>query len=1202
MKKMLKIAVLLMALFLGINVVKADECDDYILYAGNNFLGYNDNYMNYQNSSYHYEKYTFKNRAGSSVVGFCRNVGWSAGKNNNNQIYKCKEALFDTADSSKSTKKLMYDAGIVAILRDGGSSDNENTATAVALRVYEMFWPEFNSNGRNKVKVHYAHQYYVNKWNDDEEIVKLLNETVGTVKKDYNTALEVKSFKGISGNILTDTIEKRAKELLIIGLKAAKNYKDNGSASIKHTETAMKTPNATNENGTITYKMSLVYNYNFSKFNKSTGAYAKFKFNCKNCAKNNVNYEIKVNDQTIQNETDLLDFLENGTGNVKVIVELTANSKNYSCEGLNYEVDLEYYDTSIANKVYDMYSNACSRSADCQHFYVLDSKNEAKHITLEDTIELCKDGASSNSSCSAHIGNDVCKDEETSTLVIKEGYTKSNACNTEASPNILSCIIGGKDASGNSFHEEEFETSYCSVWCKEDYHFTMPGNKELNSGRYFSLASQIKGTKTCYTSAINTSQFKKDLDEARERVIDAYNDYAVYKAASGKNGELKEDHKVKIYNLSWSCTQTVDSCENNKNSCINSCSVDCLNTGKPASVCASTCRTSCACNEMNDHPGCVSGKEITTEIAEITVNVYEFEFDFPEIYNYDGSLKNSYTSGNITCSGSKCKYRSIDTIECASTCKATSGGYICSSGSTCKKTQEAQPFSESSVSEKYNLFKNAYGVGSTSAGVFSENGKPITPPKSSGIPSNSFIGVIANYNYCSAWEMDYTFDPDMYFWYEDNYMNSVNTNKMETVGNIEVDNKQTELRCAGSVDNAYETCSSGWTSSYITSSEEMFVCTPNGECGKQTIQIAATSRMKASMNGKGSYITPTQFYTIYPSGAVVVAEEGTKIENGNELTNGLPVGLGTPAGVYNYTLIVENLGEYYNSDKLGRIWGDHDSVVAVTLEQNDNCIDNAAWKDTVTINGTYFDEGVYNCAYKVNCPDCPVVCDPTCKNPNCPENNCPTVCDPPCVYNNGADINYRPITPDDLNPNDRELGKNWKFDEKNITTALELKAYVTTHEIMDAGETIYDINYESTDNEFTMKVTMDSKMINKIRKYNDKYEDTLGYQNNTLKCYDHTNSNDGQVYKNVYCYSTFIDELLYDNDTKDNIKITPNGSRVIGSDEDDSDRLRKTNTQLSGYWTTWSEASLNKWSVTTEHGLAYYKTNYGAIGIGPSWK
>ena len=299
-------------------------------------------------------------------------------------------------------------------------------------------------------------------------------------------------------------------------------------------------------------------------------------------------------------------------------------------------------------------------------------------------------------------------------------------------------------------------------------------------------------------------------------------------------------------------------------------------------------------------------------------------------------------------------------------------------------------------------------------------------------------------------------------------LNTDSTDQLSTVGSVNKSNI-TVQRCSSDTNESYESCSTGWTSNTQFKTERKFLCYKKEsgyECGWRDVSISQTIRMKESISANGSYITPTQFYTIYPSGSIAVAAPGTKIENGTELTNKLPVGLGTTQGVYNYVLMVENLGEYYNSDELGRIWGAEDSVVSTTLKENSKCQANGALKYEVNIDGkNYFGDGVYNCAYKVNCPDCPIECEPDgCENIDCPNNDCPVDCDD-CVYtNSNTDVNYRPITPDDLNPNDRELGKNWEFNDKNIKTGLELKAYATTKEIEDLGETIYDINFEIENN------------------------------------------------------------------------------------------------------------------------------------------
>ena len=151
-------------------------------------------------------------------------------------------------------------------------------------------------------------------------------------------------------------------------------------------------------------------------------------------------------------------------------------------------------------------------------------------------------------------------------------------------------------------------------------------------------------------------------------------------------------------------------------------------------------------------------------------------------------------------------------------------------------------------------------------------------------------------------------------------------------------------------------------------------------------------------------------------------------------------------------------------------------------------------------------------------------------------------------------------------------------------------------------KSIYDINFDNNDDgEFAMEVTMDSKMISKIRAYNELHEDDGGYLNNTLDCYDHENSEDGKTYKNIYCYSTFLDKIIEEtggpgkNGGSDKIKIV-GGTRYFTEGD------RKTKTQEGGIWTTWSESNPNDWKITTETELAHYQKNYKSLGIGPSWK
>ncbi len=1187
MKKVLSVIGLSLLLNFNVSIVKADKCEELKMYANSNFDTKSSIYMNYNRSNdtvnYNFDMYTLTENSATFSI-YCRNAGVSAGKSYDGEVFYCDHKIFDATSENEEVRA--YDAGIVQILKNGYSTRNPNyntldgyqgyVATNIALRAYEMLWKNLNTNGNNNSGLSNAHKYFVNLWLDDPEIQDLLVESVGSVRDKFDYTYSVTSFTDASGANITTQIENEARRLLILGLEGAKYYRENGAASLKGVDskpTKLKEPVTTDGSGNKTYKMSLLYTFEADKF-KSNDAYINIGFNCANCTSYGVDYTVYINDNNVgknpQNTNIVEDYLTDGSGTIEYKIEFSGTSATYHCEQLNYELNLKYFDETISIEAYDMYSSGCKSNYSCQHFYLLYADDVPTELTIEDDIELCSltceelEQACDNGNgdqdacdrfqeefggdcaeCTTYVNNMTCTKED-SEINLTEGYdVDTSACGTinEDNLNVLQCIIKQRDPSGNSYqatpegYEGYIDNDYCKIYCKEDYHFVLPGVKAVNSGRYFSLEASINGTKTCYTSEIDENgTFESDLEEKREAVINAYNSYIFLYTMENTDFENVTDEKYKS-----SCTA-------------------CEPTGTEGTDSYDACGAGCEC----------ISNTCKINYKKLTYTTYGYNGEENNIKDEEhrfGTYENAGCGGTGSCTNYQDDYDSRnydEQLEVAiSTLNSSIGAYI-------------------EILNKYN--------------------------SCSGINTVEY-DMSLNYSDATGWEMNYKYDPTITFWYEESYMNSVHTtNELETVGSTSVGGFKQSF-CTSDVDKTYE-CSSGWKTSVDKGvTKRQFVCKESGNeytCGPEDIIISKAKYVKQEMTSSGSYRTPTQFYTIYPTGSIVISEAGNSdnIENSKELTNLLPVGLGTRQGVYTYALRVSDLGEYYNNDKLGRLWGDSNSVVVTILEDEDSCIEEGSLKDTVKVDNTVLSNGVYVCAYKVNCPDCPVECEVDgCKNPDCPDNYCPVECDN-CIYtNNETNINYRPITPGNINPNDRDQGVNWSYDDYEISTALELKAYATTQEIENDGENIYDLDFEnpSVDTDIAMKVTIDSTMINKIREYNDKYENDGGYANNSLKCYDFTNT-DGEVYENIYCYSTFIDELLYDNKTKDKVEII--GNRIIGTSEDDSDTLRKSNsnTQNSGYWTTWSEASSSGWTINTTNGIAYYKLNYGAIGIGPSWK
>ena len=104
---------------------------------------------------------------------------------------------------------------------------------------------------------------------------------------------------------------------------------------------------------------------------------------------------------------------------------------------------------------------------------------------------------------------------------------------------------------------------------------------------------------------------------------------------------------------------------------------------------------------------------------------------------------------------------------------------------------------------------------------------------------------------------------------------------------------------------------------------------------------------------------------------------------------------------------------------------------------------------------------------------------------------------------------------------------------------------------------------------------MTPEIIENIREYNKEKDSIGGYNDSSLVCYKYEDEN-GIVHDNVFCYSTFIDEMIEKYGS--NVYYKP--SRGAASDRTDESVVN------SGYWTPWSE---------------YGKYDESVIG-GPSWK
>lgn len=447
--------------------------------------------------------------------------------------------------------------------------------------------------------------------------------------------------------------------------------------------------------------------------------------------------------------------------------------------------------------------------------------------------------------------------------------------------------------------------------------------------------------------------------------------------------------------------------------------------------------------------------------------------------------------------------------------------------------------------------------------------------------------ILTDYNNCTTgWTTDFLFKQKLRYYYDENhgkngsnytpYYDLIATDEYKEKqyltpdGNPEV--KTTISVCTGNTDNYYN-CVSG--NSYVSLSEDELkhsgafksvaytVCDATG-CKVVNESVSQARFVKKEVEKKQDYITPTAFYQIAANGKITVNGDytGNKVQL-EALLNGLPVSTNTVGGGV-FRLMIEDLGEFYDEKEgTGRL-----------IDFNGDREENSVAYN----NGANTFDGNYTCRYESpckpkDCPNCTFECiGDSCEWKQCTGDSCEVACNG-CIINlDELNIIHKTISTTNFHAANRTFGYNW-ITTSNLESLklLNKKAEKTITEIEDVNEMVYDKTGDDSELAFSIKMTPD--VINTIKEYNKKHTKDGGYINDSLTCYDATI--DGKTYKNIYCYSDLIDELVdkYDDAITANNRLENNESK------------RKSETESSGYWTLWS-------------GYVY---NESVLG-GPSWK
>ncbi len=731
--------------------------------------------------------------------------------------------------------------------------------------------------------------------------------------------------------------------------------------------------------------------------------------------------------------------------------------------------------------------------------------------------------------------------DQTGSAQTKIGCSKA-ACDTEiteplcdgdaiatvkAPDKIKSCVINNVDDADNSYqYTSGVDNKYCKVYCKEDYAKIQlePVVKDIKCGSYFKLTSRIEGSKSCYTGG--------ETD------------------ASARNGEKSIDKDQYIQDVIDAQKTMIEG-------------LNLYRKAKQALATASDYSISYGCDGCSAESWTRTGSYVGPVVTNI---------------DYEEGLVTSQETTQGFFYGTK------ESISNNTSYDSETKKYVCVSSTCTPGTTEAQVIA---------LIKADMAKGKS----MMESG------------FKAYEAAHTAYNACTTgWQNNFLFEQKIGYYYNENrgndeykspyydilesaqnkdlyYLEGTGSAAPKPTSKIEIWKKATDDKIETGSDYTFdlsiENGSTGkynYKSSYggTFESRKYTVCKdPEGSCEIREEQISQAAFVKKYVEKEQDYITPTAFYQIAANGKITVNSgyTGDKVQL-EALINSLPVSTKTVGGGI-FKLNIEWLGEFYDKDNaVGRLMD----------------IPGVAWTDRRQGGTTFMDSpkhqdsftGDYKCYYESpcrpdDCPNCDFVCEgEDCDWIQCPE--CKIDCTN-CIFDlNKLNVNFRTISTTNFNSANRTYGYNWiTSSSMQALQLLNKKADATIKEIEDVNESIYDPEGKTSDGSsaLALSIKLTPQAIRELKNYNEKHSSDGGYINDSLTCYDAEVN--GKTYKNIYCYSEVIDDLVK------NYEVTiPDGKRL------DSQTARAASQNQNGYWELWSD----------KHEFIYSESVIG----GPSWK
>ena len=1027
----------------------------------------------------------------------------------------------------------------------------------------------------------------------------------------------------------------------------------------------------------------------------------------------------------------------------------TQDSCDDNCSQNNAKLKYTYKDPKVLTGAV-LYNTQDGKQSGAQRFLVASKTQKQNSEYVEIPIDVCPEKCIQEKCVPIVCEGDVCYPDSTLPQICKDGLTPDEDGLIEykflegyiegEGYNIKKCLLGGQtDVADNSYKLVDRENAnavaenpYCSIFCREQYSIRVPYKQTVEEGRYFKITLSMKGQQDCYSTEFDTDQFQYDVIAKEKEIIDAINTWNIYyELANGDSTDL-----VDVLNGEIGCR--IATCSN-RPSTSSSCSK--RSSGYSSSITkqrfafGNANLTYYAIDEMTGNISTVavsSSNVLSTVSYPSTTLRSDVNAEYGKV-NYD-----PYT--DTTCQSSvshSCPDPDLDPDEeCVTT-------YSCSPElpeQTCDITTPSVDFNN-----HIETYKSRLKTAKDNLEDLIEELKEIIDQYNSCVGDKNYQALSEGYEDSAFWNMIYKYDPEIKYSYDepdptdtsrDKWINDVkklscedgscdimfakneevqaedcaenSSVKCTSLGSEEMiesvfsetgKDQYVNTYCTGEINDDYS-CKSGELHKLDDSTYDdnyFFFCEYNEstgqfDCGSESHPVTNVKYVHKAAVGSGDYDTRLVYYTEHGTGEIKIQyPENPTLNKNYSQVPGVPVSADTPQGTYIYILNIENVGTFYNSGELGRIYSsksnslstyarnlqgsptvsypitsgvgsdasDTDKEIAINeyactyAVSQSSCVDkdgNTHTIDECDIGGKHAnwdeckkdicppaDTGVSYCvkeagAYYV-CSSTSYDADKCEKagsraealskstvNENCCP-NCRAVCVGKCIYvlknnrtNDGkVQFEFRTVTPQNMNPNDRRLGYNWDSNNPSNSLVAE-KASNTIAEIeaRSGGKDNENVNISDIP-DYVLHVVMTPDMVTWIKEYNNEQQSQGAYSNKSLTCYNYdldditdektckgkgyiwqegTSGQGGKcIMSNVFCYSNFIDELE---------EKFPN--------QFDAPHRTEAKNNASSNFETYSGLLNHGTSIITNDYWTIYKYDTldingdGVPDIGPSWK